>query len=89
MYQVIDKRKQELDYILKGKHNVVTKIQAKPSLAESGTTRVVLGEPTRNSCLRFFAVNPLSSNAPKCALLYSFTLSNTRRFYSSGGNFAL
>jgi hypothetical protein len=80
MYQVIDKRKQELDDILKGKHNVV---------AESGTTRVVLGEPTRNSCLRFVAVNPLSSNVPKCALLYSFTLSNARRFYSSGGNFAL
>ena len=104
MYQVIDKRKQELDDILKGKHNVVTKIQAKarnktllfhnvlialpqctlvhcgrpmfyfePSLTESGTTRVLLGEPTRNSCLRFFAVNPLSSNAPYFILLLCLT----------------
>jgi hypothetical protein len=30
-------------------------------------------------------VNPLSGNAPRCTLLYSFTLSNARRFYLSGG----
>jgi hypothetical protein len=30
-------------------------------------------------------INPLSGNAPKCTLIYYFTLSNARLFYLSGG----
>jgi hypothetical protein len=35
--------------------------------------------------LSIHPVKPLSGNVPLCALLYYFTLSNTRQFYSSKG----
>ena len=80
MYQVIDKRKQELDDILKGKHNVVTKIQAKARNKTLLFHNVLFARGkwyNKSSTWRthpefmspFFHCYPLSSNAPYFILL--------------------